>query len=404
MMLMRTLVIVALAAALAAACGDAAVEPTAPVEAPPAVAPTSSPATPIPAATSTVRIAPVPSDAAQPSELPALPGGASGFTHFVFERVGDQIITSLVEGPRGSQLRIPLSLSDLRDLLASEAPIPDELEMTRDELASLVAELEEIRTATERYSDINVALADGYVQSTNIVPNMGAHFNNYERIIDGRLVLSEPEILMYDRDETGEWRLIGTSFVLPYQLTGDDHPSGFTGSLDNWHMHYSLCTGGSAIATAGHDDGGFIVAGTTTSAACAAAGGTFVDKYGWMIHAWVHDDNPLGVFSMWNPNVPPLTDAAAIRAPRDQVDGDSTVVTIENFALGSITIAAGERVTWLNADGVPHTVTSADGAAPIDSDLIGPGQSFASEFTTPGSFSLVCSIHPSMNGTVTVVE
>ncbi len=399
-MLTRTLAFAVAAAALAFACGDEAGEEAPPTEVPSTPTAAASAATTTP--TSTARIAPATNDAARPTDLPALPGGASGFTHFVFERVGEEIVTSLVEGPRDAQVRARLSLPALRDLLASDEPIPEELQMTRDEVGALVSELDEIRLATERYNDIDLARADGYVQTTNVVQNMGAHFNNYERTIDGRLVLSEPEILMYDRDEDGAWRLIGVSFVLPYQLAGNTHPTGFTGPLDNWHMHYALCTGAAVASAAETDDGGFIQSGTTTAAGCAERGGSFVDQYGWMIHAWVHDDNPLGVFSMWNPNVPPVTEASTIWSTRDQLDDeDGTVVTIQNFALGSITIAAGQRITWLNADGVPHTVTEEQGAT-FDSNLIAPGQSFVYEFGSPGTFNLVCSIHPSMNGTVIV--
>lgn len=404
-MLARLLAVAVIIGALAAACGGSASEPAAPTpEATATPTPVTTPAavspsTPVP--TSTVLAVPALNDAAPPSEVPDLPGGASGFTHFVFERVGDEVITSLVEGPRGRQVRVPLSLPALRDLLASEEPIPGELQMTRGEVETLVAELEEIREATERYRDIAVARADGYVQTTNVVPNMGAHFNHSGRIRDGRLVLSEPEILMYDRDEAGAWRLIGVSFVLPYQLAGDTHPSGFTGPLDNWHMHYALCTGTGAPSRAELDDEGFIRSGTSTAEGCRESGGTFVAKYGWMIHAWVHDDNPLGVFSMWNPSVPPLVEATEIRPLRERIGGvDGPVVTIENFALGTIRVAAGEQVTWLNSDGVPHTVTASD--ASFDSQLIGPGQTYALEFSTPGTFQLFCSIHPSMNGTVIV--
>jgi hypothetical protein len=397
----RLLPVIVLIGVLAVGCGGGAAEPDA---ATPEATPTpTATATPAPTAppTSTVLASPVLTDAAPPREVPDLPGGASGFTHFVFERVGDDVITSLVEGPRGPQVRVPLSLPDLRDLLASEDPIPAELQMTRGEVETLVAELEEIRVATERYRDISVALGDGYVQTTNVVPNMGAHFNHSGRIRDGRLVLSEPEILMYDRDPDGAWRLIGVSFVLPYQLAGDTHPQGFTGPLDNWHMHYALCTGTGAPSRAELDDEGFIRSGTASAEGCRESGGTFVAKYGWMIHAWVHDDNPLGVFSMWNPSVPPLVEPTEIRPLRERIGGaDGPVVTIENFALGAITVQAGESVTWLNSDGVPHTVTAADTS--FGSQLIGPGQTYALEFDTPGTFQLFCTIHPSMNGTVIV--
>ena len=141
-MLTRTLALAVAAAALVFACGDEAGVEAPPTEAPSTPTAAASAATTTP--TSTARIAPATNDAARPTDLPALPGGASGFTHFVFERVGEEIVTSLVEGPRDAQVRARLSLPALRDLLASDEPVPEELQMTRDEVGALVSELDEI--------------------------------------------------------------------------------------------------------------------------------------------------------------------------------------------------------------------------------------------------------------------
>lgn len=345
------------------------------------------------------------SDAAPPNQPATRPGGAFGFTHFVFEQVGGDVVTSLVEGPRGPQIRVPISFPALEELLESGKVLPEELGLDREQLANLVDQLETIRLSTEKYRDVKAALADGYVQAGGVVPNMGAHFVNEDRINDGVLNLEEPEIVLYDRDKNGEWRLAGTAFVLPReddpasstQGVGDNHPEGFAGPLDNWHVHYQLCT---------LPDGQFRTLG---EADCQAKNGNFNASYGWMIHAWVHDDNPLGVFSMWNSNIPPtsLGEAGILstrQADHDEVEG-SAKVTIQNFAHGPIELAVGDSITWLNADGVPHTVTSgsagiADGG--FDSGWVGPGQIFTQRVDQPGSFAFTCTIHPQMNGIITV--
>ena len=72
---------------------------------------------------------------------------------------------------------------------------------------------------------------------------MGAHFTSRERILDGVFDPSEPEILLYSREDGGRWRLTGTAFIILTQQVGQDHPNAFAGPLDNWHVHYSLCTG-----------------------------------------------------------------------------------------------------------------------------------------------------------------
>ena len=354
---------------------------------------------------SEISIARAVTDASPPDQVPEHPGGAFGFTHFVFEQVGDQVVTSLVEGPRGPQVRVPISLPGLKQALVSADPIPEDLEMNRAELARLVDQLESVRVATEKYQDKNIALADGYIQVGGVVPNMGAHFIHPGRVNDGVLNLDEPEIVLYYRDETGKWRLSGTAFILPRALehstatktVGDDHPQGFAGPLDNWHVHYLLCT---------FPNGGFE---TLSQEGCEDRGGLFVQSFGWMIHAWVHDDNPLGVFSMWNPNIPPLAlGSSGIRHTREAdsqtIEGEVRV-TIDNFGHSTLEVQAGDAVTWLNADGVPHTVTAGTGGVNtglFNSSGFGPGQTFTYRFEEAGSFAYTCTIHPQMHGLIIV--
>ena len=343
-------------------------------------------------------------DAAPPDRVPEQAGGAVGFSHFVFEQIGDRVVTSLVEGPQGPQVRVPMSLPDLMKILDSGVAVPPELQMDRVDLASLVKQLGSVRESAERkYHDIQQAISDGYVQAGGRVPNMGTHFIHPGRVIDGVLNVEEPEILLYDLDGAGHWRLVGTSFVLPRQQesslvgnAGDNHPEGFTGPLDNWHVHYELCIfADEPFRTLGKE-------------ACNRQGGIYTPSLGWMIHAWVLDDNPLGVFSMWNPNVPPLVGEEQVREARKQagpLPSGTVNATIQNFEHTTIEITQGESIAWVNADGVPHTVTSGSAGqanGDFDSNLLGPGQSFVRQFDQVGSFAFTCTIHPQMNGTVIV--
>ncbi len=77
-------------------------------------------------------------------------------------------------------------------------------------------------------------------------------------------------------------------------------------------------------------------------------------------------------------------------------------VTVENFAFNpaTITVQAGDSVTWTNQDAVPHTVT-ADGGS-FDEPLDASGGVATITFATPGTFTYHCTIHPSMHGTVVV--
>ena len=69
------------------------------------------------------------------------------------------------------------------------------------------------------------------------------------------------------------------------------------------------------------------------------------------------------------------------------------------FAPGSVTVTAGDTVTWTNSDEVGHTAT---GDGDFDTGSIAPGGSAAITFSTAGTYAYVCTIHPTMTGTVVV--
>jgi len=80
-------------------------------------------------------------------------------------------------------------------------------------------------------------------------------------------------------------------------------------------------------------------------------------------------------------------------------------VRIQNFAFDptSLTVMTGTTVTWVNEDSVPHTVVSGEGdPAVFSSAPIPAGGSYTFTFTAPGTYQYICSIHPSMKGTVIV--
>jgi plastocyanin len=78
----------------------------------------------------------------------------------------------------------------------------------------------------------------------------------------------------------------------------------------------------------------------------------------------------------------------------------SATVRIADFAFGpaTVTVAAGGRVEWTNADGDRHSILL-DGT---ESERLETGATHAREFSAPGEFSYVCGLHPSMTGTVVV--
>jgi plastocyanin len=77
-------------------------------------------------------------------------------------------------------------------------------------------------------------------------------------------------------------------------------------------------------------------------------------------------------------------------------------VKIDNFTFGpaALTVMVGTTITWTNRDDIPHTVVSTDKA--FKSKVLDTDEKFSFTFSTPGTFSYFCSIHPKMTGTVVV--
>ena len=362
-------------------------------------------------------------DAQFPRGLTFAAGGAPGYSRYVFREHAEGVVPTLVEGPLQDSVRcqdetLPCSYLELKALHESGGSIPPELEMTAEELATLVGQLDELDAFAELHADVNSACAEGFVSDQIQTANMGSHFYQPGWIGDG-FFPSRPEILLYAlADGTmpngpvgqcveGAWngppmKLVGTSFIIPPQVIGNDHPEAFAGPLDNWHIHYNLCRGNAQ----GRDT--FI-----PKSECEAAGGNFSAALGWMIHAWVDPahDNQLGVFGMWNSSVQPIVDASAIYETRqsrgsDFPEGAEQSLITDFLYTGDLGVKVGQPLFFNNVDSVPHTVTAGTPSSPsldeFDSGLLTPGSNYSVTFDTPGTYSLFCTLHPDMVATVTV--
>lgn len=105
-----------------------------------------------------------------------------------------------------------------------------------------------------------------------------------------------------------------------------------------------------------------------------------------------HDDRGMEALLEVRPDAPLLRVSS----------GSPDAVRIEGFAFAParIEVAAGTEVTWTNADPAAHTVTARDGA--FDSGSLDEGQDFTQAFDAAGTYRYLCSIHPTMKGTVVV--
>jgi plastocyanin len=107
-----------------------------------------------------------------------------------------------------------------------------------------------------------------------------------------------------------------------------------------------------------------------------------------------------GTASSGTASTPPAATAAA---GGTAAATSGSTITIKNFAFGSpLTVKPGEKITVVNDDSAPHTVTSDDGTsfnAPADANG-GTGT-----FTAPtkaGTYPYHCTVHPYMHGTLIV--
>jgi plastocyanin len=67
-----------------------------------------------------------------------------------------------------------------------------------------------------------------------------------------------------------------------------------------------------------------------------------------------------------------------------------------------VTVQVGGKVIWQNEDAAPHTATADDGS--FDTGTIEQGKIKSETFKDAGTYGYFCEVHPSMHGTVEVVE
>ena len=67
----------------------------------------------------------------------------------------------------------------------------------------------------------------------------------------------------------------------------------------------------------------------------------------------------------------------------------------------TVVIGVNNTVMWTNNDNEAHTVTASDGS--FNSGNMNPGATFTYTFTTPGTYTYICTYHPWMRGYVVVI-
>ena len=85
-------------------------------------------------------------------------------------------------------------------------------------------------------------------------------------------------------------------------------------------------------------------------------------------------------------------------APAAKPTTHTVVMEAVSFQPNVLTIGVGDSVVWLNKDPFPHTATSAG----FDSKVIEAGRSWRYTPKGRGEFPYVCTLHPTMKGTLRI--
>jgi len=88
------------------------------------------------------------------------------------------------------------------------------------------------------------------------------------------------------------------------------------------------------------------------------------------------------------------------KAPSTKPATHTVTMDATAFAPANLTVNAGDTVVWVNKDPFAHTATSKPGG--FDSDDIHSGKSWKFVAKKKGDFPYICSIHPTMRGTLHV--
>ena len=141
----------------------------------------------------------------------------------------------------------------------------DEPSAPADPVAEAVATL---RTVTERYKNLELAKADGFVflHACENRPGegpVGMVYVHPGRLMDGLIDASRPDALVYEPKGSGPAELVAVEFAMPYTLWTEQDPPQFLGHAFQPEDEFGV--------------------------------------FG--LHVWVWRDNPAGMFAEANPNV-----------------------------------------------------------------------------------------------------
>lgn len=99
------------------------------------------------------------------------------------------------------------------------------------------------------------------------------------------------------------------------------------------------------------------------------------------------------------------TEGAPAETPAPAADGEAVEVGMKGlqFEPRDVTVKVGTTVTWVNNEEIPHNVVAEEGAD-FESDTFGKDGTYEYVADAPGVVKYVCTLHPGMEGTLSVEE
>ncbi|WP_051348545.1 hypothetical protein [Peribacillus kribbensis] len=154
----------------------------------------------------------------------------------------------------------------------------------QDDSSKVNKQLAQVRQATEKYHDVNVAIQDGYINTHEVAVSpegvMGIHFVNPGLMFDGGVLNpNQPEVLLYIPQKNGGYKLVGVEYYVP-GFMANGHPSLFNHPFDGSMLNHDLDPA------------------NLTEEEIQNPLNRHYDLHVWLWHA-----NPSGIFAPWNPAI-----------------------------------------------------------------------------------------------------
>jgi plastocyanin len=90
------------------------------------------------------------------------------------------------------------------------------------------------------------------------------------------------------------------------------------------------------------------------------------------------------------------TAAPAASKPAPQPEPNQVIIDDFAYTPAALTVAPGTKVTWINRDDSPHTVTSTAKPRVFHSGTLDSDGRFSHVFTAPGTYEYYCVLHAHM--------